>query len=98
MNVESYAHCEMCFDFVQYVISTIGTIHITASVFETGAMATPIKLQTQPFWFKGFRSFQLVPNGHTLAGFAIGNVCLVTMTALHLRALHKTKSCFLISC
>ena len=46
--------------------------------------------KTQPFWVKGFR---LVPNGHTLAGFAVGALRLATMATLNLRAVHKTNSC-----
>ena len=44
----------------------------------------------------------LVPNGYTLADFAIDTLCLATMTTLHLRVLHKTNSfsyvVILISC
>ena len=47
-------------------------------------------------------NIQLVQNGHTLAGFAIGALCLATMAILHLRVLHKTKTfspiAILISC
>ena len=41
--------------------------------------------KTQLFWVKGF---WLVPNGHTLTGFAIGALRLATMAALH-----NTNSC-----
>jgi hypothetical protein len=34
-----------------------------------------------------------VPNGHILAGFAIGALYLAITTTHHLRALHKTKTC-----
>ena len=55
--------------------------------------------KTQPLWVWGIR---IVPNVHTLVGFAIGALGLATMTTLHLRALHKTKTCSLegifISC
>ena len=50
--------------------------------------------ETQPFLVKGF---WLVPNGHTLAGFAIGAIHLATTATLQLRALHKTKIMFLHS-
>ena len=50
--------------------------------------------KTQTFWIKEVR---LVPNGHTIAGFAIGAIRLATMATLQLRALHKTKSMFLHS-
>ena len=30
-----------------------------------------------------------VLNGHTLAGFVIGALCLATMATFHLKALHK---------
>ena len=46
--------------------------------------------KTQPYWVKGV---QLVPNGHTPAGFAIGALRLATMTTLQLSTLHKTKFC-----
>ena len=67
--------------------------NLTASFFEIGAMATPNKSRN-PFWVKGFR---LVPNGHTLAGFAIGALHLATMAIVQLRALHKTQNMFLYS-
>jgi hypothetical protein len=35
----------------------------------------------------------VVPNGQTLAGFAIGIHHWATMATLHLRALHKTNIC-----
>ena len=35
---------------------------------------------------------QLAPNGHPLAGFAIGVLLLATMATLNLRVLHKTYS------
>ena len=38
-------------------------------------------------------SGESIPNCHTLAGFAIGTLYLTTMATLHLRALHKTKTC-----
>ena len=55
-------------------------------------------------WFFDFSSLQkglyqgyslglVVPNGHTRAGFTIGALMLMTMATLHLRALHKTKTC-----
>ena len=40
--------------------------------------------KTQPFCVKGFR---LVPNGHTLAGFAIGDLCLATIAFWRLVAI-----------
>ena len=46
--------------------------------------------ETQPLWVQGI---WLVPNGHTLAGFTISAFHLATMATLHLRALHKTKTC-----
>ena len=46
--------------------------------------------ETQPLWVQGI---WIVPNGHTLADFDIGALCLATMAALHLRALHKTNTC-----
>ena len=57
---------------------------LTASFFESGPMPT------QPLWVQGIR---IVPNGHILVGFAIGALRLATMATLHLRALHKTKTC-----
>ena len=53
-----------------------------------------LNCETQPFWVKGFR---LVPNGHTLAGFAIGAIRWATTATLQLGALHKTKLMFLQS-
>ena len=41
--------------------------------------------ETKPLWVQGIR---IVPNG-----FAIGALHLATMATLHLRALHKTKTC-----
>ena len=57
-------------------------------------MAAPIKLQNST---ASGREFRLVPNGHTLAGFAIGAICLATTATLQLLALHKTKILFLHS-
>ena len=61
-------------------------------------MAAPIKLQNST---ASGREFRLVPNGHTLAGFAIGAICLATTATLQSRlqllALHKTKILFLHS-
>jgi hypothetical protein len=34
-----------------------------------------------------------MPNGHTIAGFAIGTLHLATMATLQLRARNKTKNC-----
>ena len=42
------------------------------------------KHKDQPFWVKWV---WLVPNSHTLAGFAFGALQLATMATLHLRAL-----------
>ena len=47
------------------------------------------KHKDQPFWVKWV---WLVPNSHTLAGFAFGALQLATMATLHLRALHKIKN------
>ena len=71
------------------------TVQISKSVkylkshffFESGPMQTHNR---QPFWVQGI---WLAPNGHTLAGFAIGTLHLPITAALHLRALYKTKSC-----
>jgi hypothetical protein len=54
---------------------------LTASFFETGAMQwqPQPKSGTQLFKVKGV---WLVPNGHTLAGFAIGPLCWATMATL----------------
>ena len=46
--------------------------------------------ETHPLWVQGIG---IVPNCHTLAGFAIGALCLVTIANLHLRTLHKTNIC-----
>ena len=50
----------------------------------------PKNHKRQPFRVQGI---QLAPNGHTLAGFAIGTLHLPITAAPHLRALYKTKSC-----
>ena len=42
----------------------------------------------QPFWIK---RVHLVPNVHTLAGYAIGAIRLAPTTTLHLDTVHKTK-------
>ena len=42
----------------------------------------------QPLWVQGI---QIVPNYHTLTGFAIGALLLATMATLHLKALQKPK-------
>ena len=46
-----------------------------SSFFETGPMPTP-NCEIQPLWVQGI---QIVPNCHTLAGFAIGALRLATM-------------------
>ena len=53
-------------------------------------MATPTLVQALEL--QGVPSITHSSNG-SLAGFAIGTLCLATMAALHLRALHKTKTC-----
>ena len=46
--------------------------------------------EIRPMWVQGIR---IVPNGHTLVVFTIGTLQLATMATLHLRLLHKTKTC-----
>ena len=64
--------------------------NLTARFLESGTMAIPTKSQN------------VLGQGHTLAGFAIGALRLATMATLHLRALHKINICsciaILISC
>ena len=54
--------------------------------FESDAMPTPNKSQTQPLWVK---EVQIVPNRHTLVGFAFGFLHLATIATLHLRFLYQ---------
>ena len=54
--------------------------HLTASFFETGAMAALTKLRNPIFLGQGV---QLVPNDNSLAGFVTGAFCLATMATLH---------------
>jgi hypothetical protein len=58
--------------------------------FETIPMPTPPNCKTQPRWVQGIH---IVAKCHTLSGFAFSAFHLVAMATLHLRALHKTKTC-----
>jgi hypothetical protein len=45
----------------------------------------------QPFWIK---VVYLVPNVQTLAGHAVGTICLAPTTTLHFKTVHRTKYSF----
>ena len=47
----------------------------------------------QLFFFNGV---QLIPNGHTQAGFDSGALCLATMATLSLDAVHKTNMQYML--
>ena len=64
---------------------------LTDGIFETGAYRVPSKSQNSTVLVK---VVHLVPNVQTLAGYAVGTICMAPTTILNFDTVHKTKYLF----